>query len=111
MSYADAAKERPHAESRNTTRKNADGKYFNENPLAVSAVGPTRDEAIQDPRKHGYPHLISGVQTLESGKWIAVQIDNEKARNKTLAEGVVIGKHTHVSGNQIQPKRKWTICY
>ena len=94
MSYADAAKERPHAESRNTTRKNADGKYFNENPLAVSAVGPTRDEAIQDPRKHGYPHLIPGVQTLEFGKWIAAQIDNEKARNKTPTEGVVIGKHT-----------------
>ena len=38
--------------------------------------------------------MISGVQTLDFGKWIAVEIDSEQARNKILTEGVVIGNHT-----------------
>ena len=64
MSYADAAKERPHAENRNTTRQKAYGKYFSESLLVTSAVGLTCDEVVQDLRKHGYFHLISGVQRL-----------------------------------------------
>ena len=34
------------------------------------------------------------MQTLDFGKWIAVEIDNEKARNKILTKGVVIKNHT-----------------
>ena len=54
MSYADAAKEGPHAENRNTTRQNAYGKYFNESLLVTSAVGLTCDEVVQDLRKHDF---------------------------------------------------------
>ena len=92
MSYADAARERAHTENRNTTRQN--GKYFNESLLVTPAVGLTCDEVVKDLRNRGYFQVISGVQTLEFGKFIAVEIDDENARNKILTEAVVIGNHT-----------------
>ena len=94
MSYADATKGNSSESSGNSSRENADGKFYNGKLLVCMVRGFCCEDVADALHKLGVLRVVTGIQTLDYNRRIGVEISDEGVRSKILMDGLVIKYHT-----------------